>query len=229
MLVEGLSLRATSRLANVSINTASKLLRDAGDACARHHNEHVRGITGERTIQCDEIWSFIYAKQKHVADAKAAPDGAGNAWTWTALDADSKLFVTYLLSNGRDSDSAIEFMIDLAGRLEHPPVIVTDALPSYVEGVQWAFGRGAKHTMSKSGTSYVERHNLTIRMGNRRFTRKTNGFSKRFEYHAAHLNVQLVHYNFCRIHQTLRCSPAMAAGVDSKLRDLPWMVGLISN
>lgn len=105
---------------------------------------------------------------------------------------------------------------DLAARLETPPVLVTDALPSYVEGVQWVFGRAAKHTMSKSGTSYVERHNLTIRMGNRRFTRRTNGFSKKFECHATHLHLhlQLWHYNFMRSHLSLDgATPAMAAGV----------------
>ena len=228
MLVEGMSLRGAARIANVSVNTVSKLLRDAGGACAKYHNEHVRGITGERTIQCDEIWSFIYAKQKNLADAKAAPDGAGNAWTWTGIDANSRLLVSYLISRGRDSDSAIEFMRDLAGRFEQRPIIVTDALQSYVESVQWVFGRGVKHVMSKSGTSYVERHNLTIRMGNRRFTRKTNGFSKRLEFHVASLNLQSLHYNFCRIHQTFRCSPAMVAGVDSKLRDLQWIVEIIN-
>ena len=228
MLVEGMSLRGASRLADVSINTVSKLLRDAGNACARYHDEHVRGITGERIIQCDEIWSFIYAKQKNLPDAVAPPEGAGTAWTWTAIDTNSRLLVTFLVTNGRDSHSAIAFMRDLAPRLEERPIIVTDALPSYVEGVQWVFGRNAKHTMSKSGTSYVERHNLTIRMGNRRFTRKTNAFSKRFECHVAALNLQSLYYNFCRIHQTFRCSPAMVAGVDSKLRDLEWIVEIIN-
>lgn len=205
-------MRGTARLADVSINTVSKLLRDAGEAAAAYHDRHVRGIVGERTIQCDEIWSFVYAKQKNVAAAKAAPDGAGTAWTWTGLDADSKLIVSYLLTGGRDADSAIAFMRDLDARLVEQPVLVTDALASYVEGVQWVFGRDAKHAMSKSGTSYVERHNLTIRMGNRRFTRRTNGFSKKFECHATHLHLQLWHYNFMRSHASLSgATPAMAA------------------
>ena len=117
-------------------------------------------------------------------------------------------------------------MRDLAGRLEQQPILVTDALPSYVEGAQWVFGREAKHTMSKSGTSYVERQNLTMRMGMRRFTRSTNGFSKRFEYHLAHLALHFLFYNFCQIHSTLQCSPAMAAGIDDHLHDLRWIVGL---
>ena len=222
-------MRATSRLAGVSINTVSKLLRDAGNAAAAYHDQHVRGIAGERTIQCDEIWSFVYAKERNLPELKARPrTGAGNAWTWTALDADSKLIVSYLLSGSRDEWSAIDFMRDVASRLEQKPVICTDALPAYEVAVQTAW-RGPKHTMSKARTSYVERQNLTMRMGMRRFTRSTNGFSKRFEFHLAHLALHFLHYNFCRIHQTLRCTPAMAAGIDDHLHDLRWIVEQIPN
>ena len=160
-------------MAGVSVNTVVKLLWDAGNTCAEFHDRHVRGITEERTIQRDEMWSFVYAKQKNVAEAKAAPSVAGNVWTWIGIDAESELIVSYLLSGGRDAESAIGFMLDLGRRLTRTPIVITDALPSYVEAAQWVFGQKAKHVMSKSGTSYVERQNLTMRMGMRRFIRKT--------------------------------------------------------
>ena len=227
MLVEGMSMRGIARLTGVSINTVSKLLRDAGNAAVSYHDQHVRGITGERTIQCDEIWSFVYAKASNVAEAKAAPRDAGDAWTWVALDSDSRLIVSYLLSGARDDFSAVAFMTDLAARLEEPPILATDALASYRMGVKWAFGDSAGHIPCKGGTSYVERQNLTMRMGMRRFARRTNGFSKRFEYHLSLIALHTLYYNFCRIHSTVRCSPAMAAGIDDHLHDLEWIVGLL--
>ena len=227
MLVEGMSMRGITRLTGVSINTVSKLLRDAGNAAVAYHDENVRSIEGERTIQCDEIWSFVYAKASNVAEAKAAPEGAGDAWTWVGLDTESRLIVSYLLSGARDDFSAVAFMKDLAGRLEEPPLLATDALSSYRMGVRWAFGTTAGHMPSKSGTSYVERQNLTMRMGMRRFARRTNGFSKRFEFHLCLIALHTLYYNFCRIHSTIQCSPAMAAGVDDHLHDLEWIVGLI--
>ena len=118
MLVEGSSMRSISRVVGVSINTVTKLLVDAGGACAAYHDQHVHGVEAAR-VQCDEIWSFCYAKQKNVATAKAAPVDAGDVWTWTALDADSKLIVSYLVG-GRDSEYAIEFMDDVAERLAKP-------------------------------------------------------------------------------------------------------------
>ena len=222
-------MRGITRLTGVSINTVSKLLRDAGEAAVAYHDENVRGIRGERTIQCDETWSFVYAKAANVAEAKAAPDGAGDAWTWVALDAESKLIVSYLLSGARDDFSAVLFMRDLASRLEKPPILATDALASYRIGIKWAFGHRAGHIPSKGGTSYVERQNLTMRMGMRRFARCTNGFSKRFEYHLCLIALHSLYYNFCRFHSTVRCSPAMAAGIDDHLHDLEWIVGLLPN
>ena len=228
MLVEGMSMRGTARLTGTALNTVAKLLFDAGNACAAHHHAHVRGIRGERTIQCDEMWSFVYAKHKNLAEAKSPPGVAGNIWTWVGLDAQSKLIVAYLLSGGRDGDSAIQFMIDLGRRLKEPPLIVTDELPSYTEAVQWVFGPNAQHGRSKAGTSYVERQNLTMRMGMRRFIRRTNGFSKRLRKHAAMLALWITYYNWCRIHSTLRVTPAMAAGLTTSLRDLDWIVELIN-
>ena len=263
MLVEGMSMRATSRVAGVSINTVAKLLADAGDACAAYHDENVRGIEGSRRIECDEIWSFVYAKQRAVPRAKAAPVAAGDAWTFTAIDADSKLILTYLVSGDRDGASALTFMDDLRDRLEDRPQISADGLSAYVGAVEGAFGGDVDFAqvikeygkepgtdnerrysppvctsiekrrvegspdLRKANTSYVERHNLTMRMGMRRFTRLTNGFSKKVEKHVAMLSLYFVHYNFCRVHKTLRTSPAMAAGVSDTLRDVDWIVELI--
>ncbi len=260
MLVEGMSMRSISRVVGVSINTVSKLLVDAGEACAAYHDEHVRGVKASR-IQCDEIWSFCYAKQKNVTKAKAAPEGAGDVWTWTALEADSKLIVSYLVG-GRDSEYANEFMQDVASRLANRVQLTTDGHKAYLEAVEGAFGcdvdyaqlvklygeapESAKGRYSPSecvgtrrqrvegnpdaqhvSTSYVERQNLTMRMSMRRFTRLTNAFSKKLENHIHMLALYFLHYNYCRIHKSLRVSPAMAAGLTDTLHDMEWIVGLI--
>ena len=263
MLVEGMSMRAISRTVGVSINTVTKLLVDAGEACAAYHDEHVRGIRGHRRIECDEIWSFVYAKEKMVPRAKVAPDGAGDVWTFTAIDADSKLIASYLVSGERDGEAALAFMDDLRGRLEDRPQLTTDGLIAYVGAVEGAFGGdvdfaqvikgygkepGEDHErrysppvctsiekrriegdpdMRKANTSYVERQNLSMRMGMRRFTRLTNAFSKRVEKHWAMLSLYFLHYNFCRIHKTLQVTPAMEAGLTGELRDVEWIVNLI--
>ena len=138
MLCEGSSMRSVSRLADVSINTVAKLLADAGKACVAIHDEHVRSVTAKR-IQCDEIWSFCYAKQKNVATAKAAPEGAGDVWTWTAIDADSKLIVSWLVG-GRDAEYALEMMDDLRQRLTNRVQLTTDAHRAYLSAVEDAFG-----------------------------------------------------------------------------------------
>ena len=137
MLCEGNSIRAVKRMTGCSKNTISKLLIDAGKACAAYHDEHVRNLESRR-IQCDEIWSFTYSKQKNVAMAKAAPEGAGDTWTWTALDADSKLIVSYLVG-GRDAEYAIEFMDDVAKRLANRVQLTTDGHKAYLEAVEGAF------------------------------------------------------------------------------------------
>ena len=263
MLVEGMSMRAISRTVGVSINTVTKMLVDAGEACAAYHNEHVRGIRGHRRIECDEIWAFVYAKEKAVATSKAAPDSAGDVWTFTALDADSKLITSYLVAGERDGETALAFMDDLRGRLEDRPQLTTDGLIAYVGAVEGAFGGDVDFAqvikqygkepgednerkysppvctaiekrriegdpdMRKANTSYVERQNLSMRMGMRRFTRLTNAFSKRVEKHWAMLSLYFLHYNFCRIHKTLRVTPAMEAGLTGDLRDVEWIVSLI--
>jgi IS1 family transposase len=252
MLCEGSSMRSISRVTGVSINTISKLLEDAGEVCAVFHDEHVRRVKA-KLVQVDEIWSFTYAKEKNVAVAKAAPEGAGDTWTWTGICADSKLIVSWLVG-GRDSGYAIEFMDDLRSRLADHVQLTTDGHKSYLEAVEGAFGgdvdyaqlvklygptsdsakgryspaecTGIKKTSIEGkpdpkhiSTSFVERQNLTMRMSMRRFTRLTNAFSKKLENHVHALALYFVHYNWMRIHKTLRVTPAMAAGLSGKLMD----------
>ena len=259
LLVEGTSLRVISRVTGASINTISKLLVDAGEACAAYHDETVRQVRAKR-VQVDEIWTFTYAKQKNVKTAKAAPEGAGDTWTWTAIDADSKLIVSWLVGP-RDAGSAYTFVNDLADRLATRVQLTSDGLRLYVDAVEDAFGANVDYSQliklygaptetetryspatchgviekritgnpdpKHVSTSYVERQNLTMRMSMRRFTRLTNAFSKKLMNHVHHVSLYFVHYNFCRMHKTLRMSPAMAAGVTDTLRDAEWIVGLI--
>lgn len=138
LLCEGMSIRAITRLTGVSKNTVAKLLIDAGKACAAYHEANVREVKAAR-VQVDEIWSFTYAKQKNVAAAKAAPDHAGDTWTWTAIDADSKMIVSYLVG-GRDAEYAMWFMDDLASRLGNRVQLTSDGHRAYLEAVEGAFG-----------------------------------------------------------------------------------------
>ena len=260
LLCEGSSIRAITRLTGASKITVSKLLCDAGKACAAYHDEHVRNLNSKR-IQLDEIWAFIYAKQKNVADAKAAPDGAGDVWTWTAIDADTKLIASYFVG-GRDGECAMWFVDDLRSRLANRVQITSDGHKAYLEAVEGAFGGDVdyaqliklygtssdnakgryspadctgikkhriegKPDMAHVSTSYVERSNLTMRMHMRRFTRLTNGFSKKVENHAYAVALHMMYYNFVRVHQKLRVSPAMAAGVSERLWEVSDIVALI--
>ena len=252
MLCEGSSMRSISRVADVSINTVSKLLVEAGEACLALHDETVHNVKASR-IQCDEIWSFCHAKQKNVATAKAAPEGAGDIWTWTAIDADTKLIVSYHVGS-RSGEDAMILMDDLRARLANRVQLTTDGHKAYLEAVEGAFGadvdfaqlvklygptatapgryspaectgikkirREGNPDIAHVSTSYVERQNLTMRMSMRRFTRLTNGFSKKLENHVHALSLYFVFYNFCRIHKTLRVTPAMAAGVTDRLWSL---------
>ena len=259
LLVEGSSMRSISRVADVSINTVAKLLEDAGRACEAFHDQAVRNVRSRR-LQADEIWSFCYAKQRNVATAKAAPLGAGDIWTWTALDADHKLIVAFHVG-GRNADDANEFMQDAAARLANRVQLTTDGLRAYLDAVEGAFGAdidyaqlvkmygeapeppgryspaqctGARKMRVEGrpdpahvSTSYSERENLTKRMSMRRFTRLTNAFSKKAEAHYHMVCLYTVWYNYVRLHKTLRCSPAMAAGLSQTLWSMDEIVKLI--
>lgn len=262
LLCEGMSIRAVTRLTGASKNTVAKLLIDAGKVCMAYHDENVRGVKAKR-VQVDEIWSFTYAKQKNVADAKTAPDGAGDTWTWTAIDADSKLIVSYFVG-GRDGQCAMWFMDDLASRLATRVQLTSDGHRAYLEAVEGAFGAdvdyaqlvkiyGASPDSGKGryspaectgivksriegnpdfdhvSTSYVERSNLTMRMHMRRFTRLTNGFSKKVENHAYAVALHMMYYNFVRIHKTLRVTPAMSAGVSDRLWEIADIANLVKD
>jgi IS1 family transposase len=258
-LVEGNSLRATGRLADVSINTVYKLLVDAGEACSAYQDRAFQNLPCER-VQLDEIWSFIYTKQRNVMLAKAAPETAGDVWTWVAICADTKLVPSWRVGD-RSGATAIEFVCDLSKRLANRVQITSDGHRAYLEAVEAGFGadvdyaqlikmygevphpagryspaqiQGTK-TFCCSGdpdpkhisTSYVERQNLTMRMSMRRFTRLTNGFSKKIENHAHAVSLHYMHYNFVRIHRTLRISPAMAANVSDHLWSLDEVASLL--
>lgn len=264
MLVEGSSMRSISRVADVSINTVSKLLVDAGEACAAFHYDTVRNVSVKR-VQCDEIWSFIYSKQKNVPKAKAAPDGAGNVWTWTALDSDSKMILSWMVG-GRDAETANIFMDDLASRLANRVQLTTDGHKAYLDAVAGAFENNIDYAMLVKlyssdpvqttperkyspgecvgaikepitgepdlrhvSTSYVERHNLTMRMAMKRFGRLTNAFSKKVDNHIHALSLYFVFYNFVRTHKAHKLSPAMAVGVANRLWNMEDIAKLIED
>jgi len=246
-------MRSVSRLADVSINTVSKLLVDAGKFCAGFYDAKVRNVRATK-VQVDEIWSFTGAKQKNVAAMKAPIDGTGDIWTWSAIEADTKLIISHFVG-GRDGECAKWFMEDLACRLANRVPVTSDGQKAYLEAVEGAFGAdvdyamlvkiygassdnakgryspaectGAKKVriegdpdMKHVSTSYAERANLTMRMHNRRFTRMTNAFSKKFENHAHMVALYAVWYNWIRIHKSLQVTPAMAAEISSTL--LSW-------
>lgn len=258
LLVEGTSLRATSRIADVSINTVTKLLVDVGSACQKWHNENVVNVASKR-IQCDEIWSFVYSKEKNVPEGME--DKAGDVWTFVGIDPDSKLVLSWLVGS-RDLETAIPFMEDLRYRLKNRVQLTTDGLKAYLEATDNAFGGnvdysqlikiygqgegkgnekryspaeclGAKETIVTGNpnpnyvtTSHIERQNLTMRMHMRRFTRLTNAFSKKIENHCYAIALHFMYYNFVKIHKTIRCTPAMEAGLTKKLWNVEDLVRL---
>jgi IS1 family transposase len=243
-LVEGNSIRSTSRMTGIARNTVTKLLVDLGKACMRFHDQHVRNVTVRR-LQCDEIWAYIGAKAKNVS-AEKKEIGWGDVWTWVGIDADTKLVISYLVG-GRGADWARDFMEDCASRIRNRVQITTDGHKAYLEAVENAFGADVDYAQlhkifgaslenetryspatcigcemkAVSGnpdpkhvsTSYVERQNLTMRMHMRRFTRLTNAFSKKIDNHAYAVALHFMYCNFVRIHQTLRVTPAMEAGL----------------
>jgi len=258
-LVEGCSVRSTSRLTGVAKGTILSLLATVGAACAKYHDATVRNLRTQR-IQADEIWSFCYAKNKNITPAiREANPAAGDVWTWTALDADSKLMVSWLVG-AHDKPTARLFMLDVASRLSNRIQLTTDAFALYTDAVDDAFLTDVDYAQlhkiyatasPQSGrysppicigcktreicgepdskhisTSYVERQNLTMRMSMRRFTRLTNAFSKKFENHVHSIALFYLHYNFCRIHQSLRVTPAMEAGIATSVWSISDIVAL---
>ena len=260
-LVEGNSIRATCRMTGVAKGTVLKLLVKLGKACAEYQDKALRNLTCSK-IQCDEIWAFVYAKEKNVPDKMKGQFGVGDVWTFTALDAESKLAPTWHVGN-RDLNNATIFMRDLASRLKNKVQLTTDSHKMYLEAVEDAFGADVdfsqlvkiygksqekeaetryspaecigteKHKItgnpddSSISTSYVERQNLTMRMNMRRFTRLTNGFSKKAINLFYAVSLYFMHYNFCRIHQTIRMTPAMKAGVTDRLWEIEDILKLV--
>lgn len=258
-LVEGNSLRSTSRLAVVSINTVTKLLVDAGRACSEYQDKTLRNLSSKR-IQCDEIWSFIGCKEEN-ATAEKKRERQGDVWTWTALDPDTKLVPCWFVGT-RDAGCAYLFMHDLADRLANRVQPKTDGHKAYLSAIEDAFGSeidyamlvkiygnngghselrfspavcmGAKKAVISGkpafehvANSLTERNNLTMRVGMRRFTRLTNAFSKKIENHEHAIALHFMHYNFCRIHKTLRVTPAMEAGISDHIWEISEIVDLI--
>lgn len=259
MMAEGISLRAITRLTGISRTTLIKLLEDAGQAFSEYQDKALMNLNCRR-VQVDEAWAFCYAKQKNVATAKRAPQGAGDIWTWIGIDAQSKLAISWYIG-GRDGGAALDFISDLGKRLAHRIQLTSDGHKAYLEAVEETFGADIDYAQlvkiygaapegqrryspaectgaikyrvegnpdpKHVSTSYSERLNLNVRMGNRRMTRLTNAFSKKAENHAHMMAVYFMHYNFVRIHQTTKITPAMAAGVTSKLWEMSDMVSVL--
>lgn len=256
-LTEGNSVRSTVRITGVAKKTVMRLLREVGEFCAGYQDRAFRNLNCER-MQVDECWSFCYAKQKNVTSSIAEKNpGAGDAWLWAAIDADTKLVPCWLIGK-RDPTSARDFIDDLSGRLANRIQLTSDGLKLYIKAVDKAFEGNVdyamlvkvygapeepekryspavclgceSHTVTGNpdpkhiSTSYVERHNLSVRMTARRFTRLTNAFSKKIENHIASVALTYFAYNFIKIHRTLRTTPAMAAGVTDRLWEVSDLV-----
>ncbi len=259
-LVEGTSVNATCRMTGVAKHTVLKLLKDLGCICAELHSRIVRNVKVRR-VQCDEIWAFCYAKEKNVPHELRGKFGYGDVWTWTAIDADTKLVISYIIGT-RGSSTGHAFIQDLSKRVANRIQLTTDGHRVYADAVETAFGSAIDYAMLVKlfgndpaesetryspatcigcrtavlsgkpdphhiSTSFVERQNLTMRMGMRRFTRLTNGFSKKVENHGHAVALHFFHYNFIRIHKTLRVTPAMEAGIADHVWSFEELVALL--
>jgi IS1 family transposase len=260
-LVQGNSIRATVRMTGVAKNTIIKLLTDLGRACSEYQDKTLQRLSCTH-LQCDEIWSFCYAKDKNVPEDKRGDFGYGDVWTWVAIDADTKLVASFTVGS-RSSQTAKVFMDDLASRLANRVQLTTDGHRVYLQAVEDAFGSEIDYAMliklygndaeaekryspaecigcretgitghpdpKHISTSYVERQNLTMRMSMRRFTRLTNAFSKKVDNHFWAIALHYMHYNFCRIHQSLRVTPAMEAGVSDHVWSVKEIIALLDS
>lgn len=258
-LVEGCSIRSTTRITGVSKNTIQKLTIDLGEAVLEYQDRVLRGLTCQR-VQCDEIWNFCYGKDKNLPDEMKGKEGVGSMWTWTAMCADTKLIMSWKLGS-RDATTGYSFMHDVRSRLAHRVQLTTDGHTVYLGAVEEAFGGDIDYAQlvklygdetptdnryspgkclgaekrpqvgepdrAYISTSYAERQNLNIRMQNRRYTRLTNAFSKKAEMLAYSVAITFMYHNFVRVHQTLRSTPAIKAGVTDRKWDIGDMVDLI--
>ncbi len=260
-LVEGNSIRSTVRITGAAKNTVTKLLVELGHACWEYQNQALRGLKPER-IQCYEIWSFVGCKEKNLPRGRKGESGVGDVWTWTAMDADTKLMICWQVGK-RDAASAYDLISDLATRLNNRVQLTTDGMKLYLTAVEEVFGADIDYAMlvklygqdtegekrhsppvciaaerdpitgspdrKHISTSYIERQNLTMRMSLRRFTCLTNAFSKKLENHFCAVSLHFMYYNFARVHQTLKTTPAMAAGVTDHVWTVEEIVGLLDS
>jgi IS1 family transposase len=258
-MVEGNSVRSITRMTGVCQEAILKLLRELGTACAKMHDRKIRAIKAKR-LQCDEIWSFVGAKMRNASPEQKA-EGWGDVWTWTAIDADSKLCVSYRVG-GRGADWAKDFVWDVRLRVVGRPQITTDAHKPYLTAIEEAFGANVDYAQLHKiygssnepetryspgriigsdmktvigdpdyrhvSTSFAERQNLTMRMSMRRFTRLTNAFSKKLDNHCHAVAIYFAYYNWCRVHQTLRVTPAMEAGLTDHVWTVMELLGLLA-
>lgn len=254
-LVEGNSIRSVERMTDTHRDTVMRLMVEVGTGCEKLMNERMRELPCKR-IQVDEIWAYVGKKQRQVTkeDDKSR---VGDQWTFVAIDAETKLIPAYRVGK-RTKPNAVAFMTDLSERLANRVQISSDALNSYVDAVEQAFGADVDYGQAVKfyeaepigpgrysppkvvraectviagspdrahiSTSLIERQNLTMRMSMRRFTRLTNGFSKKVENHRAAVGLHFAHYNFVRLHRTLRTTPTMAAGIENRLWSLEELV-----
>lgn len=263
VLCEGNSIRSTARITGTAINTVVKLLRETGRACLEYQDKTMRNLTCKK-LQCDEIWSFVYSKANNVPESHNGEFGYGDVWTFTAIDADTKLVPAWLVG-ARNTDCAYAFISDLKDRVANRVQLTTDGHKMYLEAVEKTFGAEVDYAMlvklygqepeqekryspakcigaekhiiqgkpdtKAISTSFVERQNLTMRMGMRRFTRLTNAFSKKLENHTCALALYFQYYNFARPHKTLASpyprTPAMAAGITNHIWTVADIVSLL--
>jgi len=260
-LVEGNSIRSTVRITEAAKNTVTKLLVELGHACWEYQNQTLRGLTSEH-VQCDEIWSFVGCKEKNLSEGRRGEFGVGDVWTWTAMDADTKLMICWQVGE-RSAREAYDLICDLQSRLVNRVQLTTDGFKAYLTAVEEVFGSDIDYAMlvklygqdtegekrysppvciaaernpitgrpdpKHVSTSHIERQNLTMRMNLRRFTRLTNAFSKKLENHFCAVSLHFMYYSFCRVHQTLKTTPAVAAGVADHVWTVEEIVGLLGS